>query len=68
MFIDDVSDFKNLCKERVCFYSKNHPYIKINALEAFAKSIVAKEIVYDNADHFNKNAGYSTFEDIIKYL
>lgn len=53
MFVDDVSNFKNLCKERICFYSKNEPYIKLEALSDFAKSIEAKELVYDNAGHFN---------------
>lgn len=68
MFVDDVSNFKNLCKEQICFYSKNDPYIKLYALEDFAKSIQAKEIVYDNAGHFNASAGYTEFKDIEKYL
>ena len=68
MFVDDVSKFKNLCKERICFYSKDDPYIKLYALEDFAQSIQAEKIIYDNAGHFNENAGYSVFEDIIKYL
>lgn len=68
MFVDDVSNFKNLCKERICFYSKNDPYIKLSDLKNFANSINAKEIVYDNAGHFNANAGYTEFKDIEKYL
>lgn len=68
MFVDDVSEFKKLCSERICFYSKNDPYIKLSALEDFAQSIQAQKIIYDNAGHFNESAGYSTFEDIIKYL
>ena len=68
MFVDDVSKFKDLCKERFCFYAKNDPYIKFDALENFAKSIDAQAIVYENAGHFNASAGYNTFEDILKYL
>ena len=68
MFVDDVSDFKNLCDERICFYSKNDPYIKLESLESFAKSIDAKEVVFDSAGHFNESAGYKTFEEILKYL
>ncbi len=68
MFVKDVSNFKNLCKERICFYSKNDPYIKLEALQDFAKSIQAQEVVYDKAGHFNASAGYTSFEDIIKYL
>ena len=68
MFVDDVSSFKTLCKERICFYSKNDPYVKLEALQNFAKSIEAKEVVYDDAGHFNASAGYTSFEDILKYL
>ncbi|MCQ2564664.1 MAG: alpha/beta hydrolase [Clostridia bacterium] len=65
MFIDDVSKFKDLCKERVCYYAKNDPYVKPQYLQSFAKSIGAKEIVYDNAGHFNEKAGFTKFNDIL---
>lgn len=68
MFLDDVSNFKNLCKKRICFYSKNDPYITFNALQTFAKSIDAEEIVIDDAGHFNTSAGYMKFEEVEKYL
>ena len=64
----DVYNFKNLCKERICFYAKNDPYIKLEALQDFARSIEAKELVYDNAGHFNASAGYTEFKDIEQYL
>lgn len=68
MFVDDVSEFKNLCKERICFYSKNDPYINSKDLQDFAKSIEAKEIVYEMAGHFNASAGFTEFKDIENYL
>lgn len=68
MFVDDVSKFKDLCKERICIYSKDDPYISRDKLQEFAKSIEAKEIVYENAGHFNTSSGYSEFKDIEKYL
>ena len=68
MFVDDVSNFKNLCKERVCIYSKNDPYIKLEDLEDFAKSIDAKPVVYEDSGHFNESAGYTTFEDLLKFI
>ncbi len=68
MFVDDVSQFKNLCKERICFYSKNDPYIKLEDLKDFAKSLDAKEVIYDSAGHFNESAGYTKFVDILNYL
>lgn len=68
MFVDDVANFKNLCEERICFYAKNDPYIKLKDLQSFAQSIDAKAIVYDTAGHFNEAAGFTQFNDIIPYL
>ena len=64
MFIDDVSNFKNLCPERICYFSENDPYVKLQDLESFADSISAKKVVYKNAGHFNEKAGYTKFEDL----
>lgn len=60
--------FRNLCKERICIYSKNDPYVKFNALEKFADEIDAKKVVFENAGHFNADAGFLKFEDILKFL
>ncbi len=68
MFMDDVSSFKYLCPTRICYYSKNDPYVKLNDLESFAKSIEAKTFVYENAGHFNEKAGYTKFEDLSNVL
>lgn len=68
MYTDEIDKFIPLCKERICIYSKNDPYVKLSALKDFACSIEAKEIVYENSGHFNENAGYTKFEDLFKYL
>ena len=66
--METFAEFAKLCKERICIYSKTDPYVKLNALKSFAKEIKAKEIVYENAGHFNESAGYTTFEDLLKLL
>ena len=68
MFVDDVSRFVDLCRERICIYSIDDPYISLDASSKFAKSLEASEVVYENAGHFNEKSGYSTFEDILNYL
>ena len=65
MFTKEIHNFVGLCDERICVYSKDDPYIKLDALENFANSINAKTVVYDNAGHFNESAGYTKFEDIL---
>ena len=68
MYTDEINRFINLCNERICIYSKDDPYIKIDALESFAQSINAKEFVYEKAGHFNEKAGYTKFENLLKLL
>ena len=68
MFIDNIGNFIDLCDERICIYSSDDPYISLNALEDFAKSIKAKTLVYKNAGHFNEKAGFKEFPDILKLL
>ena len=68
MYTDEIEKFISLCNERVCIYSKDDPYIKITALHDFAHSINAREIIYENAGHFNEKAGYTKFEDILLEL
>ena len=68
MYTNRANEFVNLCKERICFYSKNDPYVKIEKLEEFVKLVSAKPICVENAGHFNKSAGYTTFEEILNYV
>ncbi len=68
MYTDEIKKFINLCDERICIYSKDDPYIKIEALQDFSNSIKAKTIVYDHAGHFNEKSGYLKFEDLLILL
>lgn len=68
MYTDEIYKFIKLCNKRICIYSKDDPYIKLNDLQNFAHSIDAKEIVYENAGHFNEKAGYTKFEDLLKFI
>lgn len=67
-FLDDISSFRNLCNDVVCFYSKDDPFLSLNDLKSFANDLGAKHCVYENAGHFNANAGYLKFEDLLKFL
>lgn len=68
MYTNHASEFKNLCKRRVCYYSKNDPYVKFDKLEEFANLIEAKKFISETAGHFNKASGYTKFEDLLKYV
>lgn len=68
MFTSKTEKFKSLCSKRICFYSNNDPYIKIEKLKEFAKEVNAQEVLIENAGHFNEGAGYITFEEILNYI
>ena len=68
MYTNRCGEFKNLCKNRVCYYSKTDPFVPLEKLQEFAKLIDAKEVVIDNAGHFNKDAGYAKFKELLKLL
>ena len=68
MYTNEIEKFIKLCKKRICIYSKDDPYIKLNALQDFSKSIKAKEMVYEHSGHFNEEAGYTKFEDLLELI
>ena len=67
-FIPDVSAFPELCKSRVCLYSDNDPYVKLDALKNFADSIKAEHVLLKNSGHLNKEFGYTKLPTIELYL
>ena len=68
MYTNRCDEFSSLCKERICFYSKNDPYVKLEKLKEFVRLMDAKEFVFKDAGHFNTAAGYTTFEELLKFL
>ena len=68
MYTTRANEFKNLCKNRICYYSKNDPYVKLEKLEEFAKLVDGKSVIVENAGHFNKSSGYTEFKDLLKYI
>ena len=67
-FMDGFKNFKNLANKRICFVSKNDPYVPFRLLDEFSKEIDAQVIMREKAGHFNTDSGYSTFEELLKLL
>lgn len=68
MFTNRCGEFKNLCSTRICYYSKNDPYVKLEKLEEFASLVDGEKIIIENGGHFNKAAGYLKFNEILKHI
>ena len=64
-FLDEIKGFEKLCKHRVCYISKNDPYVPYYLLDMFTKNVKAKICLRENAGHFNDESGYSTFEELL---
>ena len=68
MFIDNYMDVKNYCKDIICFYSDNDPYVKFEVEKEFADNLDAKQIIIHNGGHINSESGYTSFEEILEYI
>lgn len=68
MFLDDITSFKELCEERVCFYSNNDPYLKLEMLKDFAKNIDAIDVLIKDGGHLNTDAGFVEFPQILNHI
>lgn len=67
-FMKDFKRFKNLANKRICFMSKNDPYVPLKLLDEFSKEIDAEVIMRENAGHFNTDSGYNTFEELLELI
>lgn len=68
MYTNRLSEFKSHAKEVYCYYSKTDPYVRFEKLKEFADAVQGEQICVDNAGHFNQSAGYTTFEELLKYV
>ena len=68
MFLDNLSDVRDYCKDIVCFYSNNDPYVKYEKEKEFADTIADEQIVIENGGHLNSESGYTEFKELLKYI
>lgn len=66
MYIDNYVDIKAYCKDIVCYYSDNDPYVKFEVEKDFADTISNKQIIIKDGGHLNAESGYTLFEEILK--
>lgn len=69
-YVDDaeLEKVKEFVNEIVCIYGDDDPYILQEMLHSFSNKLNAKEIVIKNGGHLNKNSGFNTFKEIMKYI
>ena len=67
-FIKDVKVVQNIADEIVCIKSNNDPFISQQALNDFANKLNAKTINISGGGHFNSNAGYDKFPELLSQI
>ncbi len=67
-FSKGINEIHNYCKEIICLYSDNDPYIPIKELEKFAKIVANKSVIVRNGGHINTESGYTSFQEIIPFI
>lgn len=67
-FVNNISAFKNICHNRISFFSDNDPFVPYTLLETFSKKIEAEVHVIKNVGHFIEDDGYTTFPELLKTI
>ena len=62
----DWKKIKSHCRKFFIYHSDNDPYVSLGNGRELARNLGAKLIFIPNAGHFNKSAGYTTFEKLFE--
>ena len=68
MYFNNLKDIKKYCKDIICFYTKNDPYVKYEKEKEFADTITDKQIIIEDGGHLNTDSGYQEFKELLKYI
>lgn len=68
MFLEDCSEVKKYCKNIICYYSDNDPYVKYDVEKEFANTVANRQYVIESGGHINSESGYTEFSEILKSL
>ncbi len=68
MYTNRLEEFKKLCKDRICYYATNDPYVRYDKLSEFAEKLDAKKVISDTSGHFNADSGYTEFKELLQYV
>ena len=68
MYLDNLENIKMYCKDIVCYYSDNDPYVKYDAEKEFADKISTKQYCIHNGGHLNAESNYSEFKELLNHI
>ena len=65
---DTLANIKNYCDDIICYYSNNDPYVKYEIEKEFADTISNMQYEIKNGGHLNGEAGFTEFNELLKYI
>lgn len=68
MFFDDIEKVKEYCRDIVCYYTDNDPYVKYSVEKDFADAVASKQFIIRGGGHLNVEYGYTEFPELLKWL
>lgn len=68
MYFDESIAAPELLGSAYCFISPSDPYIPSEILESFANIVNGRVVSLANGGHFNSDAGFTEFEDLLKLI
>ena len=66
--MDNITLTKSVAKEIVCIKSDSDPFITQTALNEFCDKLDAKKVDIVDGGHFNSNARYNKFPELLKTI
>ena len=64
----DLEQIRQQCSKFIVFHSDNDPYVPIEKAEELKERLGAELIIIKNAAHFNEEAGYKEFEELLEKI
>lgn len=64
----DWEKIRNSCRKFILFHSDNDPYVLLKKAEELKQKLDAKLIIIKSGGHFNEEAGYRKFEELLKKI
>ena len=65
MYFDQLSDIKKYCKDIICYYSDNDPYVNYDSEKSFADKVSTTQYCIHNGGHLNAESNYTNFIELL---
>lgn len=65
MYFNNLSEIRKYCKDIICYYSDNDPYVKYDVEKEFADLIATEQYCITGGGHLNAESNYIEFQELL---